>query len=209
MQNEPRDVKLQRGGCKNGGLKSTAMFQNRTKSTTGETRIRVATPSDAAELFELSRRTVIDTFAHLNNPDDFAAFLSEHYRLSLVQADLGNPHIHMLVCEVNASLAAYARLSSREVPECVGDANAIQIERFYVDKPHIGQGIAAKLMERCLQLALQEHRTTIFLGVWEHNARAIRFYEKWGFWRCGEHPFMVGTDQQIDWWMKRAVNVCR
>lgn len=206
MQNEPRDVKLQRRGCKNNGLKSTAMFQNSTKSTTDKTKIRFANFDDAPELFELSRRTVVDTFAHLNNPTDFAAFLDEHYRLELVEADLRDSRVRLLVCEVDSELAAYVRLSSREIPDCVGDRNSTQIERFYVDKPHIGQGIAAKMMERCLQLASQENRSTIFLGVWEHNARAIRFYEKWGFARCGEHPFMVGRDRQIDWWMKRPVN---
>jgi ribosomal protein S18 acetylase RimI-like enzyme len=205
MQNVPRDVKLQRSGCKNGGLKSTAMFQNHAKPMTDAATVRLATPADAQALHELSRRTVIDTFAHLNDPTDFADFLEKHYDFQLVAADLADPAVRVLLCEVDSSPAAYARLSSREIPACIGDGNSIQIERFYVDRPHIGQGMAAKMMERCLQLASQGNRSTIFLGVWEHNARAIRFYEKWGFARCGEHPFMVGTDRQIDWWMKRPV----
>lgn len=176
-------------------------------SATEKSTFRFGTPADAQALHELSRRTVIDTFAHLNDPTDFADFLEKNYAFEHVMADLADPAVRVLLCEVDSTLAAYARLSSREIPECIGDGNSIQIERFYVDKPYIGRGVAPAMMELCLQLAVEESRSTIFLGVWEHNARAVRFYEKWGFARCGEHPFMVGTDQQIDWWMKRPVRI--
>ena len=41
-------------------------------------------------------------------------------------------------------------------------------------------------------------RETLWLGVWEHNARAIRFYEKCGFRDAGSHPFLLGNDLQTD-----------
>ena len=38
----------------------------------------------------------------------------------------------------------------------------------------------------------------LWLGVWERNARAIRFYAKWGFTDVGRHDFVLGTDRQTD-----------
>jgi ribosomal protein S18 acetylase RimI-like enzyme len=39
---------------------------------------------------------------------------------------------------------------------------------------------------------------TVWLGVWEHNPRAIAFYAKCGFADVGSHVFMIGTDAQTD-----------
>jgi diamine N-acetyltransferase len=41
--------------------------------------------------------------------------------------------------------------------------------------------------------------------VWEFNERAIRFYEKHGFEKFGEHVFMLGNDPQIDWLLKKRI----
>ncbi len=42
----------------------------------------------------------------------------------------------------------------------------------------------------------------IWLGVWEKNTSAIRFYERKGFVKFGEHPFNMGDELQIDYLMK-------
>jgi ribosomal protein S18 acetylase RimI-like enzyme len=46
---------------------------------------------------------------------------------------------------------------------------------------------------------------TIWLGVWEHNPRAIAFYLKCGFVDVGRHPFQLGRDVQTDRIMSRDV----
>ena len=48
------------------------------------------------------------------------------------------------------------------------------------------------------------HRT-LWLGVWEHNARARAFYSKWSFREVGEHIFQLGADSQTDILMERQV----
>ncbi|NLA43929.1 GNAT family N-acetyltransferase, partial [Candidatus Saccharibacteria bacterium] len=46
-------------------------------------------------------------------------------------------------------------------------------------------------------------------GVWEHNDKAIRFYEKLGFRPFGEHLFMLGSDPQTDLLMRLDVSLLR
>lgn len=48
---------------------------------------------------------------------------------------------------------------------------------------------------------------TLWLGVWEGNARAKAFYLKTGFVDVGSHVFMVGTDRQTDRILVRRLTV--
>lgn len=50
---------------------------------------------------------------------------------------------------------------------------------------------------------------TLWLGVWERNAREIAFYAKCGFEDVGSHTFMIGTDAQVDRVMAAGVQVVR
>ena len=45
----------------------------------------------------------------------------------------------------------------------------------------------------------------IWLGVWEENPRATRFYQKNGFVAFGKHIFKLGDDEQTDILMKRPL----
>ena len=45
----------------------------------------------------------------------------------------------------------------------------------------------------------------MWLGVWEENPRAIRFYQKQGFVEFGEHIFQLGDDAQRDVLMKKSL----
>jgi ribosomal protein S18 acetylase RimI-like enzyme len=59
-------------------------------------------------------------------------------------------------------------------------------------------------MQRCLEAAAERGHRSVWLGVWEHNPRAIAFYERWGFVDVGEKSFVLGTDRQTDRVMVRV-----
>ena len=60
-------------------------------------------------------------------------------------------------------------------------------------------------MRACLDEAQSAGHETIWLGVWERNARAQAFYKKWDFRAVGEHMFQLGSDTQRDILMERAL----
>ena len=39
----------------------------------------------------------------------------------------------------------------------------------------------------------------VWLGVWEKNFKAIRFYKKYGFKKFGQHNFLLRNDLQTDY----------
>ena len=168
-------------------------------------RFRRATPADASDLLDLAVRIYDETFSAVNTPQNMRAYLSQAFTLPQLETDLRDSQILFHVAEVEEQLIAYSKLVDRPAPECITGEAAIEIERFYIDRRWHGAGVSASLMEICLKEARQRGFKTIYLGVWEHNDRAVAFYRKWRFTRVGEHIFQMGDDPQVDWWMVRSI----
>lgn len=170
------------------------------------TTIRPATAGDAAALAELGRRTFIDTFAADNTPEDMAAFLDGAYSPALQARELADPLLTYLVAERDGTLVGFSLLRRGRTCAFTTDASPHEVQRFYVDASCHGSGLAHRLMERTVAEAHGRGARTLFLGVFERNARAIRFYEKQGFTRAGTQVFTVGTDDQTDAVMVRTLD---
>lgn len=166
--------------------------------------IRNATDADAANLAAFGARTFAATFAPHNTAEDLAAFLGTAYGEAQQRREIGDPSFINLLCE-DGSLVGFAQLRRGPAPACVTGESPIEILRFYVDPALHGRGIAARLMDAALSAAHDSGARTIWLGVWERNARAIAFYLKYGFVHVGDQPFLLGSDLQTDWVMVRAV----
>lgn len=163
-------------------------------------RIRHATAADAAALAELGERTFRATFAAQNAPDDLEDYVGKTYGESQQRAEIENPDGVTLLGEDDGVMVAFAQL--RRAPSPHGD---VEIARFYVEHGHHGRGIAQSLMQAAEDVARSLGGTTLWLGVWEHNPRAIAFYVKCGFRDVGSHPFLVGRDLQTDRLMSRVI----
>ena len=57
-------------------------------------------------------------------------------------------------------------------------------------------------MQKAIKIAKESNLDYIWLGVWEHNFPAIKFYEKHGFKKFSTHIFKLGNDEQTDYLMK-------
>ena len=151
--------------------------------------VRRATASDAAALAELGARTFIDAFGAQNRPEDIEAYVKATYGVQQQLREIDDT----LVVEEDGALIAFAQLHRSDSPH--GD---VELGRFYVDRNLHGRGIAQALMDAVLAAARHLGARKLWLGVWEHNPRAIRFYEKCGFVDEGSHPFQIGSDIQTD-----------
>jgi diamine N-acetyltransferase len=121
-----------------------------------------------------------------------------------VKAELCDPSAELMLIYDQQRCVGFARLRRSNNPEGL-EGKAIEIERIYADKDYIGNGVGTRLMEECIHRAKAAGFETIWLGVWEFNARAIRFYEKHQFEKFGEHIFMLGIDPQTDWLLKKTI----
>jgi ribosomal protein S18 acetylase RimI-like enzyme len=110
-----------------------------------------------------------------------------------------------LVAKESGNLIAYAQLRFRQPPACVSAESPGEIHRIHVDNTWHGQGIAQELMATCLEKMQAQGKDVVWLGVWEHNHRAIAFYKKYGFEQVGDHEFVFGSESQRDVIMVRGV----
>ncbi|MCC7051818.1 MAG: GNAT family N-acetyltransferase [Gemmatimonadaceae bacterium] len=168
--------------------------------------IRAAHPGDAAALTELGRRTFTETFGADNTAEDLSAFLDAAYTEAIQERELREPTLQYLVAERDASLVGFSLLRRGKPCSFVADPAALEIQRFYVDATCHGTGLAQRLMDATVAEARRAGARTLFLGVWERNARAIRFYAAQGFAQVGTQVFTVGSDDQTDAVMVRHLD---
>jgi ribosomal protein S18 acetylase RimI-like enzyme len=81
----------------------------------------------------------------------------------------------------------------------------MEIARIYAMKQMIGKGAGKILMQSSIDIAKEKNKAVIWLGVWEKNQRAIDFYTKWGFEKFDETDFLLGSDVQRDWLMRKFI----
>jgi ribosomal protein S18 acetylase RimI-like enzyme len=167
--------------------------------------IRIATPEDAGIIADLSRKTFYDSFAADNTPEDMDKFMNEQFTREKLMAEVSDPASVFLLALMEGEIAGYARLREVSNPPELGDQPAIEIARIYADTNTIGKGVGSTLMQHCLDIAREKKKAMVWLGVWEHNHRAIAFYTKWGFQKFSQHIFVVGNDPQTDWMMKKEL----
>jgi ribosomal protein S18 acetylase RimI-like enzyme len=167
--------------------------------------IRRGTLADAALLSEFGASTFSETFAADNSPEDLAAYLATSFNLSQQTAELEDPASTFLIAEVGGRAAGYAMLRESEPENGVEGANPVELVRLYVSRDWLGRGIGEQLMRACIDVGRQDGYETIWLGVWERNARAQAFYRKWNFRTVGEHVFQLGSDLQRDLVMERTL----
>lgn len=174
-----------------------------------ELTIRIADQKDAALIAAMGRRTFYDTFAAFNTPENMDLYLSRQMTMDSMMAEAVAPDNIFLLAQLDGQPAGYAQLRSNSVPASLAGSGiegpAMEIYRIYAEQWAIGKGIGKALMTRCLELAREKGKEWIWLGVWQHNQRAIDFYAKWGFEKFGEHVFMLGTDEQTDYEMKKKL----
>ncbi len=160
--------------------------------------IRLASADDAPALAALGRRTFAEAFGADNTADDLATFLESTYTPALQRAELADSALTYLIVERSGTPVAFALLRAKGASPFIEDPSAIELQRFYVDQSCHGTGVAQALMASCVETARRAGAMTLFLGVWEQNARALRFYAAQQFTEVGRKIFQVGSDPQQD-----------
>jgi ribosomal protein S18 acetylase RimI-like enzyme len=165
----------------------------------------MATPADAELIRTLGIKTFRDTFAAQNTEEDMRLYLEKSFSPEQVASELRDPSSFFFLVFDGDQPVGYAKMRTGERPDGLDSAHAIEIERIYSVKEYIGRQVGKALIETCIAYARNQNHDTIWLGVWEHNPRAIAFYEKWGFEKFGVHDFVLGTDPQTDFLMKKKL----
>lgn len=157
---------------------------------------------DIDQLVQISKTTFSDAFEADNNPDDFEAYLIAAFSKSKLAEELVNPNSTFYFAYHGKDLVGYIKLNVSEAQSDLKGEDSIELERIYVIHEFQGQGIGKRMLAHAKRLAAKTTKKFLWLGVWEKNQGAIKFYMQNGFAKFGMHPYYVGKDKQMDWLMR-------
>lgn len=164
--------------------------------------IRKVTLQDIHQLQRIGRQTFSETFAAVNTEENMNKYLEESFSIERLTDELTNSSSEFYFAVLDNQVIGYLKLNSGESQTELKDSKALEIERIYVLKEYHGKKVGQLLYEKAMQVARQTDADYVWLGVWEENPRAIRFYKKNGFVEFDKHIFRLGDDEQTDIMMK-------
>ncbi|SRR5690606_12231521 len=169
-------------------------------------RIRLADVQDAVAIATLGKQTFIETFGEQNTAEDIEMYVSSQFTTEVISSEISDPtNCFFLILDVDNNIMGYAKMRKTDATKYGISKNAIELQRIYILREHHGKRAGAILMQACLDQARHDGFQVIWLGVWEHNTKALAFYKKLGFEEFGSHNFQLGSDVQTDLLMKKKL----
>jgi ribosomal protein S18 acetylase RimI-like enzyme len=164
--------------------------------------IRAVKNSEITLLQQLSLNTFVQAFGSQNSAANMEQYISEALTLEHITREFQNPNSSFFFAEYNSEIIGYLKVNQDEAQTEKQLAEALEIERIYVISEYQSNGIGALLLNYSLDFAQLKRLKRVWLGVWDKNKSAIRFYERHGFVVFSKHKFMLGQELQFDVMMK-------
>lgn len=159
-------------------------------------------PDQIDTLIHIAASTFRDAFYHLSKPKDFEAYASAAFTTDNFLSQLANPDSQFYFALWDDKPIGYLKINFNDAQTELQEKNGAEIERIYVLSEHQGKKIGQLLMEFAINIAIEKQMEYVWLGVWEKNPNAIRFYERQGFKIFGKHTFPFGESMDEDYLMK-------
>ena len=161
------------------------------------------TLNDIEQLQIISRETFSETFSSSNTKENIAKYLEDGFSIEKLTEELNNEYSEFYFAVIDDKVVGYLKLNFGSSQSEIQDSISLEIERIYVLQQYHGKKVGQVLYEKAMQVAEDKKVDYVWLGVWEENPRAIRFYQKNGFVEFDKHIFRLGDDEQTDIMMKR------
>ncbi len=167
--------------------------------------IRRAAASDAKLIAVLAAVTFYEAYYEQDDAHDLANYIDESFTLEKIRAELANQNAAFFIIFLEQKAVGYAKMREGSKIPCIKSENSIELQRIYTLERVYGAGIGKILLEHCLETARRRDFETLWLGVWEENIRAQKFYTKNGFRRVGELTFPYGDSVGINFVLEKIL----
>lgn len=165
--------------------------------------IKECSLDDLLALQKISSDAYHSTFSSMNTEANMKAYLEEAYHLDKLKKELQNEASFFYFIYQDNQLAGYLKLNESDAQTDIQDPSSLQLERIYVLSDFQGSGVGRCLMDQAIEVALKHGKSYVWLGVWEKNERALKFYEQNGFYPIGSHAFVMGNEVQRDYLLRK------
>jgi len=153
----------------------------------------------------ISRQTFIETFSGVNTEDNMNKYLDESFNISRLTSEIQNLNSEFYFAVIDAKVVGYLKINCGDAQTELKNDNTLELERIYVLNEFHGKKVGQILFNKAFQIAEQRKVDYLWLGVWEENHKALKFYMKNGFTAFNKHVFRLGDDKQTDIMMKLQI----
>ena len=156
--------------------------------------VRLATVADAVEIARIHRESAVETYVnerlgitredmlkYVGDADEARLRWENHLRAK-------DPTAHTTILKIGNRTVGFCRVRR--------GSDIGHVEMLYLDPAHSGKGMGGEIFQEGLRWLGDDMPTE--LEVASYNARAIRFYERFGFRKQGfTHPLQVPNGGRI------------
>lgn len=160
---------------------------------------------DVGQLQKICMETFTESFAKDNTEENLKDYFAKAFSISALTHQINNLNAKFYFVYVNNELAAYFKINIGESQTEIKGADGLELERIYVYQKFQKKGLGNIILNEVKIKAIQLEKKYIWLGVWEKNLEAIRFYQNFGFQKFDEHIYPIGDDPQIDWMLRLEI----
>ncbi|ASS65894.1 MULTISPECIES: GNAT family N-acetyltransferase [unclassified Paenibacillus] len=161
---------------------------------------------DVLRLQEIGIETFTETFADNNTAENMNTYLEKAFDRHQLLQELSNEHSEFHFIYVHNDVAGYLKVNMDEAQSEMMGSDSLEIERIYIKRTFQKQGLGMHLFNKSIEIAKKADKKKIWLGVWEKNEQALRFYAKMGFIQTGSHSFFMGDEEQTDLIMTKRLD---
>lgn len=158
--------------------------------------------TEITALLEISKNTFVTFFKEFNSEQNLNKYVDKAFTIEKCTSELTNPNSVFYFAKYKNENVGYLKVNFANAQTEFQNKTSLEIERIYVNENFIGKKVGQFLFEKAVKIAKSKKLKYIWLGVWERNFRAIRFYEKQNFVKFDTHVFKMGNDEQTDYLMK-------
>ncbi|MCG7338168.1 GNAT family N-acetyltransferase [Staphylococcus sp. ACRSN] len=162
--------------------------------------------SEVHKLRDISITTFRTTFENGGySEEDFNQYFNEAYDIDTLLKELDNKHSFTYFFREDGEVTGYFKLNILDAQtEAMGE-EYLEIQRIYF-LPHAqGGGRGKYIIDFAESKAKELNKTKIWLGVWEYNEPALKFYTKHGLKVIGRHEFQTGEVVDSDLVMEKIL----
>jgi diamine N-acetyltransferase len=167
---------------------------------------KVVEYADVEVLWKLSRQTFIEAFAHQNSAEDMDIYVNTSLAKERLDEEWKNVDSEFYFLKNEKSeIMGYFKINYNDAQNEKLGNDHLELERIYIIKEYQNLGLGTKILDFIIEKSKAWKISKLWLGVWEENHHAIRFYERNGFEKFSEHFFYLGKDKQLDVLMKKHI----
>jgi len=158
--------------------------------------IKKAKANDVQHIAHLGRTTFRETFGHLFPiAAELAAYLQNTFSVEKIESSLAKENNVYWIAWVDKIPVGYAKLKIKSWHNDDDAEGVSQLQKIYVLNAYLDQKIGKLLYEVLEKEVLKIGSKELWLVVLHTNERAIRFYEKLGFFKLRKHHYSIGSQE--------------